>query len=98
LGGATAASGVLLYTAFRTNIWRRFALKNTIDSKVNEIEVNKFFVGMEGVALSALKPIGKGEFGGNIIEVRTNGEYVDASKAIRILKVSPNQVTVEIIN
>jgi membrane-bound ClpP family serine protease len=98
LGGSTAASGVLLYTAFRTDVWRRFALKGSIDSKVNEIEVQNFFIGMEGVALSALRPMGKGEFGNITTEVRTNGEYVDAGKPIRVVKVSSNQIIVEIIN
>jgi len=98
LGGATAASGVLLYVALRTNIWRRFAINSSIDSKVNEIEAMKFGVGMEGIALSALRPIGKGEFGGNVAEVRTMGEYVEAGSRVRIVKVSINQIIVEIIN
>jgi membrane-bound ClpP family serine protease len=95
LGGSTAASGLFLYLSFRTNVWKRFALKASIDSKVNEIEATKFVVGMEGIALSALRPVGNGEFGGNVVEVRTNGEYVEAAESIRIIKVSPNQVIVE---
>ena len=98
LGGSTAASGVLLYLAFRTNMWKRFALNTTIDGKVNEIEGIKFAVGMEGVALSALRPFGTGEFGGNTAEVRTLGEYVATGSRIRIVKVSVNQIIVEIIN
>lgn len=98
LGGSTAASGGLLYVAFRTNVWKRFALKSSIDSKVNEIEMMKFPVGMEGTAVSALRPIGKGEFGGNTVEVRTGGEYVEASSRIRIVRIIHNQIIVEIIN
>lgn len=98
LGGATAASGVLLYVAFRTNVWRRFAINTSIDSKVNEIEALNFVVGMEGTALSALRPIGKGEFGNNVAEVRTLGDYVEAGRRIRIIKVLTNQIVVEIIN
>jgi len=98
LAASTVASGVLLYVSFRTNTWRRFALNSTIDSKMNEIELLKFSVGMEGVALSALRPIGKGEFDDEILEVRTNGEYVEAGSKIRIVRVTTNQVLVEIIN
>jgi membrane-bound ClpP family serine protease len=95
LGSSTAASGIFLYLAFRTNMWKRFALHSSIDSKVNEIEGIKFVVGLEGLALSALRPGGKGEFGGNVTEVRTAGEYVDAGESIRIVKVSTNQIIVE---
>jgi membrane-bound ClpP family serine protease len=98
LGGATAASGVLFYIAFRTNVWRRFAINTSIDSKVNEVEALKFGVGMEGTALSALRPFGKGEFGNNVAEVRTLGDYVEAGRRIRIIKVLTNQIIVEIIN
>lgn len=97
LGASTAASGALLYLAFRTNVWKRFALNSSIDSKVNEVEGRNFVVGMEGIALSALRPVGKGEFGGNTAEVRTAGEYIAAGKSIRIIKVTTNLILVEII-
>jgi membrane-bound ClpP family serine protease len=95
LGVSTAISGIFLYLSFRTNVWKRFALKASIDSKVNEIEATMFVVGMEGIALSALRPVGKGEFGGNVAEVRTNGEYIEAAESIRIIRVSSNQIIVE---
>lgn len=98
LGGSTAASGVFIYLAFRTNVWKRFALRSSIDSRVNEVEQSNFVVGLEGLALSALRPVGKGEFGGNVSEVRTSGEYIDAGESIRIIKVSSNQILVEKIN
>jgi membrane-bound ClpP family serine protease len=98
LGGSTAVSGIFLYLSFRTNVWKRFALNSSIDSKVNEVEGLKFVVGFEGLALSALRPVGKGEFGGNVTEVKTAGEYIAAGESIRIIKVSTNQVIVEKIN
>lgn len=98
LGGSTAVSGLVIYISFRTNVWKRFALKDSIDSKVNEIEAGNFYVGMEGIALSALRPVGKGEFAGNVAEVKTNGEYVEAAESIRIIRINPNQIIVEKAN
>lgn len=98
LGGSTAVSGVILYVAFRTDVWQRFALKGSIDSRVNEVEIRNFPVGLEGIALSALRPMGKGEFGGNVSEVKTSGEYIDAGESIRVIKVSTNEIIVEKIN
>lgn len=95
LAASTAVSGIFLYLSFRTNVWKRFALKDSINSRVNEVEATKFVVGMEGIALSALRPVGNGEFGGNVAEVRTNGEYIEAAESIRIIKVYPNQIIVE---
>lgn len=98
LAASTAASGIVLYLSLRTNVWRRFAHKDAIESKMNEVELTKFRVGLEGIALSALRPIGKGEFGGETIEVRTNGEYVEAGTSIKIVRATTNLVIVEIIN
>jgi membrane-bound ClpP family serine protease len=98
LGGTTAATGVLLYFAFKANVWKRFALRSSIDSKVNEIEELKFPVGLEGVAVSALRPGGKGEFGPKTVEVRTGGEYVEAGSRIKVARIVHNQIIVEIIN
>ncbi len=98
LAASTVASGAFLYLALRTNVWKRFAINNSIDSRVNEVELLKFKVGMEGIAMSALRPIGKGDFNGEVLEVRTNGEYVEAGSRIKIIKVTTNQVIVEIIN
>lgn len=95
LGASTAISGVFLYVAFRTNVWKRFALDSSIDSKVNEIDTKTFAVGLEGIALSTLRPIGKGEFGGNVVEVKTTGDYIGAGESIRIVKASTNQIIVE---
>lgn len=98
LGGATAASGILLYISFRTDVWKKFALKSSIDSKVNEVEPTKFAIGMEGIATSALRPFGNGEFAGNTAEVRTSGEYVESGNRIRIIRLMSNQIIVENIN
>ncbi len=97
LAGAMSASGGLFYLAFRTKAWNRFTLTTSIDSRANEIGHLKFTLGMEGKALSALRPSGKGEFGTEIAEVRTLGEYVDSGAAIRIIRILPNQIIVEII-
>lgn len=95
LGGSTALTGVLFYLALRSDAWKKFALSKEIDGRMNEVEPLKFPVGMEGVALSALRPVGKGEFGLNSVEVKTLGEYVDTGTRIRIVKLLPNQVIVE---
>jgi len=53
---------------------------------------------LEGIALSALRPIGKGEFGGNVAEVKTAGEYIGAGESIRVIQVATNYIIVEKIN
>lgn len=98
VAGSAVTTGVILYFSFKANVWGRFALKSSIDSKVNEIEVANFSVGQEGIALSALRPVGKAELGRQVVEVKTMGEYVGAGLRIRIIKLMSNQIIVEPIN
>lgn len=98
LGGAAVVSGLLFYVAFKTNVWGRFALKSAMRGKVNEGELDQFKAGQEGVALSALRPVGKAELGARTVEVKTLGAYVDSGTRIRIIQVLSNQIIVEPIN
>ncbi len=98
LGITAVASGGVLYYAFTTNVWGRFSLKSSIDSKVNEGEQDELKEGMEGIALSALRPIGKAELNNKTFEVKTLGKYLDSGSRVRIIKILSNQIIVEPIN
>ena len=98
LGSTAVACGGLLYFSFTTDAWKRFSLKSFSNSKVNEGELDKLVVGMEGQTVSALRPIGKAELNNQTVEVKTNGEYLDSGRRIRIIKIVSNQIIVEPIN
>lgn len=94
LGTSSVIAGLTLYVSFKSNLWSRFALKSAITSKVNEDPVG-ISVGEEGIALSALRPIGKAEINKRTFEVKTLGGYVDSGKKIRIIQINSNQIIVE---
>ncbi len=95
---ATIGSGLSLYFSFKAGIWQRFSLKNTIDSKVNEGEVENLKTGAEGIALSALRPFGKAELQQKTYEVKTMGNYVDAGTRVRVMQILSHQIIVEPLN
>jgi membrane-bound ClpP family serine protease len=97
LGTTAVLAGVTLYVSFQSNLWARFALKSAITSKVNE-DPQGLAVGEEGIALSALRPIGKAEIGKRTFEVKTLGAYVDSGMRIRIIQIISNQIIVEPIS
>jgi membrane-bound ClpP family serine protease len=96
IAGVTAVtSGVVLVYAFKANVWGRFSLKSTVEGKVNEGSLNDIVAGIEGTALSALRPSGKAEFLRRTVEVRTLGAYVETGTKIRVTHIAANQVIVE---
>ena len=95
VGGAAVCTCLVLYLSFKTNVWKRFALKSSMDSKVNEGEMEGLIIGQEGITLSALRPIGKAEFNGKTYQVKTLGGYLSTSAQIRIVQIMSHQIFVE---
>ncbi len=97
LGSTVLVSGVSLYFSFRTNVWKRFSLKSTLQGRVNDQVYDRLKIGEEGVTVSVVKPIGNAEFNGAIIEVKSLGDYVENGTRIKIIAIDRNEITVEAI-
>lgn len=93
--GAAVTSGLVLYYSFKSNVWGRFALKSTSLGKVNEGEAEELSPGLEGVTVSALRPVGKAELANRTYEVKTIGSFVEVGTKVRIIKILSNQIIVE---
>ncbi len=94
-GSTIVVSTASLLIAFRANVWGKFSLKSSSNSKVNEGELESVSAGQEGVTLSALRPVGKAELNSKTFEVRTMGKYLEAGTRIRVLQINAHQIIVE---
>lgn len=94
------ATIVIIITAvvmmLRSKTWRKLMLKTNIDSKMNEIDETKIQVGMEGIAVSRLNPMGKGKFGDEVVEVSSSHGLIDVNSLIVITKIEGNKVIVKL--
>jgi membrane-bound ClpP family serine protease len=93
----TIGVGALVYS-LKSGVWEKFALKGSINSKVNEGEKEVLQVGEEGITISSLRPVGKGEFKDKIYEVTTLGNFLTTDTKIRIVSIKNNKIIVEPIN
>ena len=89
--------GILIY-GLKSGAWSKFALKGSIDSKVNEAQKTGLQIGEEGVTNSSMRPIGKAEFRDKIYEVSTLGNYLEPGSRVRIIQILQNKIIVEPIN
>jgi membrane-bound serine protease (ClpP class) len=55
-------------------------------------------VGEEGVARTILRPAGKAEFGAALVDVVTDGEFLDRGAKVRVTMVEGDRVVVEALN
>jgi len=70
-------------------ISRTLILKTTEDKDKGYVGVreSKEMVGLEGVALTQLRPTGTGEFGGIRIDVVSEGDFIPKGSKIKIIEV-----------
>jgi len=88
---------ISLYFSFKSEVWQKFALTQTISSRVNDEQKFLLHVGDQGKTLSALRPSGKAAFKGGEIEVHSLGHFIDAGCQIKVSSIASNQVYVEIV-
>lgn len=94
----TLILGAVVFYSFKTGAWKRFTLKQSIDSKVNEDQPILLEVGIIGEARSALRPMGKAEFDGVEFEVRSLGRLIETHSKIKVIKLEGRKIFVEPIN
>ncbi|TDI72350.1 MAG: hypothetical protein E2O88_00330 [Bacteroidetes bacterium] len=97
LAGALIFSVMAVVYSLRAGTWQRFALKSSIDSKVNEHEKSDLRVGMKGKSISDLRPMGTAEFLDKLYEVQTNGNYLEAGNMLEIAILADNKIIVKSI-
>lgn len=98
LGSTGVLTMGLIVWSLRGRPWERFALKTSINSKVNEGAFASLQVGAEGVAVSSLRPGGKADFSEKLYEVTTLGNFADSGTRVKIISVSSHQIVVEPLN
>ena len=72
----------------------RLALKKDIDSSVKRPEVATIKPGDTGVAITRLAQIGNAQFGENIVEVKTTGDFIDAHSPIVVERITDGVIIV----
>ena len=97
---AISAIGVIAITVWfmRSKTVDKLSLKKTIDYKPEPLKGLNLKAGDEGVALTRLALIGNAEFDGNIIEVRSTGDFIEEKSRIRVNRIRDGIVLVEKAN
>lgn len=97
---AVSAIGVIAITIWfmRSKTVDKLSLKKSIDYRPEPLKGLDLKKGDEGVALTRLALIGNAEFDGNIIEVRSNGDFIEEKSRIRVNRIRDGIVLVEKAN
>ncbi len=94
LGGAVVVGGILAKVLPHTFIYRKMVLVNAPES-IPETWKPSVSTGDTGVAKTTLRPAGKASFGDHMVDVMSDGTFIDAGANIRVVNVEGMKVIVE---
>lgn len=84
--------------SLKSGLWKKLALKNTIDSKVNEDLIDKIKIGDIGITKSVLRPSGNVAFENGIFEVHSLMEMIQTNTQVKVIKIESNKIIVSPFN
>jgi membrane-bound serine protease (ClpP class) len=95
----TALAYMILVRYFPENAFmRRFAFTGVQGADYVTASDSSLLVGMDGFATSYLRPAGVATVGGQRIDVLTDGDFVTAGTAVRVVRVEGSRIFVEAIH
>ena len=91
-------SAALLWYALQPKTWNKFTLKENINAQVNNNAEDKgIVVGMQGISLTRLVPIGKIRVNGVETEATARDGIIDAQQKVEIVKTEGVKVIVKTV-
>ena len=87
---------LVIVLILNSKTWKKCALDTSIESKVNEFDQQKVFVGSEGKTISRLAPSGKAIFNGDTVEVASEYGLIDEDREVVVVKVEGNKIFVKL--
>ncbi|MGE4357368.1 MAG: nodulation protein NfeD [Candidatus Omnitrophota bacterium] len=84
----------------RTGLWKKIILqqKETKEEGYTAIDLTKEnLIGKIGKTITTLRPAGKADFSGKIMDVVSEGEFIDRNKEIKVVSVEGNKIVVKAV-
>jgi len=100
LGGTALLLIITTVLMLKSGTWKHFALKTTIDSKVDNVgkEEGKVKPGDRGVTVTRLVPGGKVLVNGEYFEAKSVDILIDPKREIEVIRIDDNKLIVKPIN
>lgn len=87
---------VFSYIFKKRGIWNKFILKESLTSEEGFVSAESKILlqGLEGIALTPLRPSGTVDIAGERVDVVTSGEFINQGARVKVIKVEGTRVVV----
>jgi membrane-bound ClpP family serine protease len=95
LGGGLGVSGFMAWVLPRTAAGKQLVLaESQRAARVGDVALARL-IGIEGEAVTPLRPSGSARVDGRVVDVITDGIYVESGARVRVVQVNGSRVLVE---
>jgi membrane-bound ClpP family serine protease len=98
LGFVLIVSPLLVVFLFRGKTGKKLTLGAVVTGVANEIDTERLKIGDIGVTVGRLAPMGKARINDIVVEVKSNGIFVDPGEKVKIIEIDKSLITVEPLN
>ncbi len=88
---------ITFFWAIRTGVWKRISLKEQVGGTSSSSPADKVSIGMQGVTISRLSPMGSAKFGDVIIEAKSLDSVIDPKSEVEVVGYDNASVVVKSI-
>lgn len=92
---SVAAFVAALIWFMRSKTLDKISLKENITSKIDKSAEQRVKVGDEGITTTRLALIGYAEINGDIVEVKSTAEFIDAKTPVQVVRITDGTILVE---
>ncbi len=86
---------IMLVLLMKSGTWKRFSLNEESDGKTNQIDKDNIRIGNIGITISRLAPAGKARISGELVEVHSDGEFIDEGVDIEVTDIEGYHIIVK---
>jgi membrane-bound ClpP family serine protease len=90
--------GILIIVGSGNKVWQRMSNQNILSPKANMVEQDEITIGLAGIAVTNIHPIGTGRFLDANFIVQTEGERITKGTPIEVIRVNVAKIIVREIS
>lgn len=85
----------MLYIAKKSGLYNKVILKDKQEAKDFDESVLQGLLGQVGITQSTLRPFGVVEFDGKMVDVCSQGDFIDRGEKVQVVQITGKTVTVK---
>lgn len=85
----------MVYVAKKSGLYNKVILKDRQEAKDFDESVLQGLLGQVGITQSTLRPFGVAEFDGKMVDVCSQGDFIDRGEKVQVVQIAGKTVTVK---